>query len=59
VLALNIAYRTGSGSGRTAASFLVGRQLKSGEKLAPLRTDQGPRTLTDVTVRRLDRGVRR
>lgn len=59
VLAFNIGYRAGSMAGRSSAAFLVGPPAKGSDKLAPLRTDQGPRTWPEVTLRPLDGRVRR
>jgi hypothetical protein len=59
VLAFNIGYRAGSTDGRSSAAFLIGLPPKSGDKLAPLRTDQGPRTWSPIAMRALPGNIRR
>ena len=59
LLALNVGYRAGSSHGRSSAAFLLGPPAKGSDKLAPLRTDQGPRTWPEVALRALDGRIRR
>jgi hypothetical protein len=57
LLAFNAFYRRGSGEGRTAVAYLVGRQGQ-GEKLAPFRADTGSRAFTGLGARQLPVGIR-
>ncbi|HVF84041.1 MAG TPA: hypothetical protein VM913_07720 [Sphingomicrobium sp.] len=59
LIAFNVGYRAGSMAGRSSAAFIVGPPAKGSDKLAPLRTDTGPRTWTEVTLRPLDGRIRR
>lgn len=52
LIALNCFYRWSGGSGQTAASFLLGRGGAQDEKMAPFRTDLGPRIFRGLTQRR-------
>ena len=59
VLAFNVGYRAGSMDGRSSAAFLVGPPAKGSDKLAPFRTDTGPRTWTPIGMHPLDGRIRR
>ena len=59
VIALSAAYRTGSGEGRTGAAFLIGRDVPSSEKLAPVLLPEADGRLLGLGVRRLQEAVRR
>jgi hypothetical protein len=59
LVALNVVYRAGTGTGRTSRAFLIGRGAAESEKLGPLRTDPGPREFRGVVARPLPGGVRR
>jgi hypothetical protein len=59
VIALNAAYRTASGEGRTGAAFLVGRDVPGSEKLAPVLLPEGDGRALGLGVRRLEEAVRR
>ncbi|WP_338501475.1 hypothetical protein V6R86_01665 [Sphingomonas kaistensis] len=59
VIALNAAYRTASGEGRTGAAFLVGRDVPGSEKLAPVLLPDGDGRSLGLGVRRLEEAVRR
>jgi hypothetical protein len=59
VIAVNAAYRTASGEGRTGAAFLVGRDVPGSEKLAPLLLSPEAGRLLGLGVRRLEDAVRR
>ena len=52
VIALNACYEWSSGNGHSGASFLVGRESGDEEKMAPFRTDLGPRVFKDLARRR-------
>ena len=45
IVAFNAVYEWGGSKGQTSAAFLVGRDT-GGEKLGPLRADDGPREVT-------------
>ena len=45
IIAFNAVYEWGGSRGQTSAAFLVGRDT-GGEKLGPLRADDGPREVT-------------
>jgi len=45
IVAFNAVYEWGGSKGQTSAAFLVGRDT-GGEKLGPLRADEGPREVT-------------
>jgi hypothetical protein len=49
-IGFNALYRWGSAQGQTSRSFLVGREGK-GEKMAPFRTDLGPRQFRGLGAR--------
>lgn len=59
ILAFNVAYRFGSGVGRTSGAWLIGRGGAGDDRLGPLRLDLGPRQWTDVAQKLLEAGVRR
>jgi hypothetical protein len=50
VIGFNVMYRWSAGKGQTSASYLIGRDT-NGEKMAPFRTDQGPRTFAGLGAR--------
>lgn len=52
LVAFNATYGWGSGSGQTAASYLLGRQTQ-GEKLAPFRLEAGPRIFRSLGAKAL------
>lgn len=58
MVALNAYYSWGGGEGRSAASFLVGRDGNEGEKMTPFRLDLGPRVFRNLGVREHDLRVR-
>jgi hypothetical protein len=59
LVALNVVYRAGTGTGRTSRAYLIGRGGAESKKLGPLRTDPGPREFRGVVARPLPGGVRR
>lgn len=59
LIAVNAAYRAGTGTGRTSAAFMIGRGNAESEKLGPLRTDLGPRQMSGIVARRIAGGIRR
>lgn len=59
MVAVDTRYRWASGEGQTGASFMVGRGKEEDERLAPLRTDQGPRSWQGLGARRYEKGLRR
>lgn len=50
LIAFNVLYGWSGGTGQSSASFLVGRDT-AGEKMAPLRVDQGARTWRGLGAR--------
>ena len=58
LLAINAVYRWSAGEGQTSASYLIGRDGK-GEKMAPLRLDQGPRLFRGLGAREHQARVRK
>lgn len=59
MVAVDTRYRWASGEGQTGASFMIGRGKEEDERLAPLRTDQGPRSWQGLGARRYEKGLRR
>jgi hypothetical protein len=59
MVAVDARYRWASGEGQTAVSFMVGRGKEEDDRLAPLRTDQGPRSWQGLGARRYEKGLRR
>lgn len=59
MVAVSTRYRWSSGEGQTGASFMVGKGKDEDERLAPLRTDQGPRSWQALGARRYEKGLRR
>ncbi len=59
LVALNVSYRAGGGTGRTSRAFLIGRGSAASDKLGPLRTDPGPREFRGLVARPLPGGIRR
>ncbi|HEX6784051.1 MAG TPA: hypothetical protein VF098_05295 [Sphingomicrobium sp.] len=57
LIAFNALYQWSGGSGQTSAAYLVGRETR-GDKLGPLRLDQGPRELGGLGARELPVGIR-
>jgi hypothetical protein len=57
VIAFNAMYEWSSGKAQTSAAYLVGRET-SGEKLGPLRLDDGRREVRGLGARSLPVGVR-
>lgn len=51
MLTLNAYYSWGGGEGRSAASFLVGRDGNGGDKMSPFRLDLGPRVFRNLGAR--------
>ena len=58
LVAISVRYAWSSGSGQTAAGFLVGQGAAGQEKLAPLRLDRGNRSWKGLGVRRYEKGLR-
>jgi hypothetical protein len=58
MVAVNSRYRWSSGEGQSAASFLVGRGAEGGDRLGPLRLDQGARGWKGLAARRYEKGIR-
>ncbi len=58
MLAVNAVYRWSAGQGQTSASYMIGRDGK-GEKMAPLRLDQGPRLFRGLGAREHQAKVRK
>ena len=58
MVAISIRYRWASGSGHSAAGFLVGQGGENQEKLAPLRVDRGQRSWKGLGARRYEKGLR-
>ena len=58
LLAVNAVYRWSAGEGQTSASYLIGRDGK-GEKMAPLRLDQGPRLFRGLGAREHQARIRK
>ena len=58
LIGFNVLYRWSAGEGQSSMSFLVGRE-GNGEKLAPLRVDQGARTFTGLGARQHELGIRK
>ena len=58
MVAISVRYRWSSGSGHSAAGFLVGQGAEGQEKLAPLRLDRGSRSWTGLGARRYEKGLR-
>jgi len=56
-LAFNVLYRAGSSEQQNSASFLIGRGKADDEKLAPFRTDLGPRIYRGLSTRPHSRGL--
>jgi hypothetical protein len=59
MVAVSTRYRWSSGEGQTGASFMVGKGKDEDARLAPLRTDQGPRSWQALGARRYEKGLRR
>ena len=59
MVAVNSRYRWSSGEGQSAASFMVGREANDGDRLGPLRLDQGARGWKGLAARRYEKGIRR
>jgi hypothetical protein len=57
VIAFNALYEWSSGKGQTSAAYLVGRETK-GEKLGPIRLDNGRSELRGLGARSLPVGIR-
>ena len=57
LVAFNVLYSWSRGAGQTSQSFLVGRDTKA-EKLAPFRTDMGPRLFRGLGKQPLPQEVR-
>jgi hypothetical protein len=57
VIAFNALYEWSSGKGQTSAAYLVGRETK-GEKLGPIRLDNGTSELRGLGARSLPVGIR-
>ena len=57
LIAFNVIYRWGKGSGQTSAAYLLGRDSK-GEKMAPFRVDLGARVFRSLASRSLPIAVR-
>lgn len=58
LIGFNILYRWSNGEGQSSLCFLLGREGE-GAKMAPFRTDLGPRVFRGVGARQLDLKVRR
>ena len=58
LIAFNAVYRLASGTGQTSVAYLVGRETK-GDKLGPLRADQGSRAFARLDARPLPINVRK
>lgn len=58
MVAVNSRYRWSNGEGQSAASFLVGRGADGGDRLGPLRLDQGARGWKGLAARRYEKGIR-
>ncbi|HET7817375.1 MAG TPA: hypothetical protein VFK58_07340 [Sphingomicrobium sp.] len=58
LIAFNVLYGWSGGTGQSSASFLVGRDT-AGEKMAPLRVDQGARTYRGLGAREHSLRVRK
>ena len=50
LVGFNAIYRWSGGQGQTSTSFIVGRN-SNGEKMAPFRVDQGPKTFRGLAAR--------
>ncbi|MBW0007306.1 MAG: hypothetical protein JO335_06285 [Sphingomonas sp.] len=57
VIAFNALYEWSGGKGQTSAAYLVGRET-SGDKLGPVRLDQGAREVTKLGARPLPTALR-
>ena len=49
LVGFNAVYRWSGGQGQTSASFLVGRNT-NGDKMGPVRVDQGPKTFRGLAA---------
>jgi hypothetical protein len=58
LLAFNTLYRWAGGDAQTSASYLVGRDSKKSDKLAPFRLDLGPRVFRGLGAREHNLRVR-
>lgn len=59
VLAINLRYEWGGGTGQTASSFVIGIDRGEGAKMAPFRVDGPPRMYDTVVQRAYTVSVRR
>ncbi|GAA4023168.1 hypothetical protein GCM10022280_24840 [Sphingomonas swuensis] len=59
IIAFNVSYRWGGGTGRTGSAFLVGHQKPGSDRLAPLVLQPGEARLAGLGAKRLDEAVRR
>jgi hypothetical protein len=57
VIAFNALYEWSGGKGQTSAAYLVGRET-SGDKLGPVRLDQGAREVRKLSARALPTALR-
>ena len=58
LVGFNAIYRWSGGQGQTSTSFIVGRN-SNGEKMAPFRVDQGPKTFRGLAAREHNLRVRK